>query len=959
MERRAKTLSSPVAHRGLVHLGDRGLLPTNSGDHPGVHHHHRVHRRGDPGLGSLLLLLHLLGQLGNLVHVLLHQLDDERHHEVKDLVPPRQLQRHIRPHQVVARVQAGRVAFMVPVVNKEPQQLLGQVLVLAFRDGLHRVLVHLVLLRQLHGLLPLLVTLVDVGRDSAELQQLVLLQLLRQCELIKVVVLIDRQPQSLVVLLLDVQLVQSLVDALEVAVLHGLQELLPHGQLGILAQLQHHPLVVHTWGDRRKQIRQLPWGQLNVEVNGLVAQLHAAHLGQSVLEDLVVPGLRGVSHHELRRIVKLVVVSVQEPRLCPMVVLLADSDELVDVDATVEQLDVLHQALRAVLRVQHAQLREHAHVGPLVPQPSLHQSHQLLEVAALLVEPQQLLQLVRLHNDVQGAHLRQPELLGLHAGRVHLLPRPDAVGLARSVHSGVVVLQPHQGDREPSEVGDAGVQNLRGLVQRLVEASVGNVLHLGHVGGAEELLQVSQAVRLGVGVHQLRVDYTLLNLGLRAGHNEVAHKIVVVACLLCCGDDLLESRGVQGLQIRIDCVRDLAGLQLGVGQGAPHGCLPDALGKLVGPLQGVQVVQEHPHGLQVVAELLVDGEGLLEEVRTLRDLRDVRGVVVVQAVNIVHHAVLGRLNGGEDEQVLEVAIVLEFRVAVQDDLLQQLRELVRKVCRHEGLHRGGDLLRHSRLRQRGLHHLVDQQLAVGTVHKHFGPQLGVLALHKIPGLLLEHAVLVGDLDELPVALPALVRREGQNGVAVLAVLPQSPAVVVWVASQEFLGVLVGVDVDLAQSVVQHGLLVALRGAGLQPALQDLQPIPLLHLLHQGLHGAHAAHGEDEVLDVLLRHVAVQQGPGDHRGLHGVSLLHKHVNVLQVLRVHEVPHQLLQVVVLVAHVDQWPQVRQPGFLEEVLGALRLVHAALTSDPFHLAVLPHSGRRLDVTEVHLRILAEVHN
>ncbi len=56
--------------------------------------------------------------------------------------------------------------------------------------------------------------------------------------------------------------------------------------------------------------------------------------------------------------------------------------------------------------------------------------------------------------------------------------------------------------------------------------------------------------------------------------------------------------------------------------------------------------------------------------------------------------------------------------------------------------------------------------------------------------------------------------------------------------------------------------------------------------------------------------AVQEGPDDGRGLHRVALLDVHLDVLLLAVVMQVLHHLLDVVVLVAHVDERPQVT-PG------------------------------------------------
>ena len=62
------------------------------------------------------------------------------------------------------------------------------------------------------------------------------------------------------------------------------------------------------------------------------------------------------------------------------------------------------------------------------------------------------------------------------------------------------------------------------------------------------------------------------------------------------------------------------------------------------------------------------------------------------------------LDGGDDEQVLQVVVVGEGGV-LQHDLLQQLDQLGLEASLHEALHRHRHLLRVLGLRQRRGHHL--------------------------------------------------------------------------------------------------------------------------------------------------------------------------------------------------------------------------------------------------------------
>ncbi len=84
----------------------------------------------------------------------------------------------------------------------------------------------------------------------------------------------------------------------------------------------------------------------------------------------------------------------------------------------------------------------------------------------------------------------------------------------------------------------------------------------------------------------------------------------------------------------------------------------------------------------------------------------------------------------------------------------------------------------------------------------------VHALHDIPGLDLEQGVPVGAVDKGVIALAALVGHAGQVGVPLLAVLAHHCAVVVGVCGQEVLRVVVAVHDDLAQGIMDVGIVAA-------------------------------------------------------------------------------------------------------------------------------------------------------
>lgn len=75
-------------------------------------------------------------------------------------------------------------------------------------------LVEVVTLAQLCCLLPAVVATIQVGSNTAELNQLMALQLLSKLNVIKIIIRINAGTQTLVVFLLHQNLVQSLIDSL-------------------------------------------------------------------------------------------------------------------------------------------------------------------------------------------------------------------------------------------------------------------------------------------------------------------------------------------------------------------------------------------------------------------------------------------------------------------------------------------------------------------------------------------------------------------------------------------------------------------------------------------------------------------------------------------------------------------------------------------------------------------------
>lgn len=239
-------------------------------------------------------------------------------------------------------------------------------------------------------------------------------------------------------------------------------------------------------------------------IESIASTYLVAGLLDAVEEELVLEG-DGVLDHALDGVVGLPVLLVEVHRLVPEQRLLAGAQHLGHVHAVVEDLEVLHQLLGQVLGVQDAELREDARVRALQPQALLQQLHQLRGVARALVVRDELLQVVRVHDDVQAADGRQPELPHLDARHVHLLPRGDGVGLLRRVHRLAVLVQVDEAERQLGVVVDVGEEELSRLVVALVEEPLPDRLDVGHVGRRHEFLQLRQLPRLRQRVDVLRI----------------------------------------------------------------------------------------------------------------------------------------------------------------------------------------------------------------------------------------------------------------------------------------------------------------------------------------------------------------------------------------------------------------------------------------------------------------------
>ena len=142
-----------------------------------------------------------------------------------------------------------------------------------------------------------------------------LLQLLSEGNRIKVFKTVNGFSETLVVLFLNKHLVEGLVDGFVVVGLHS-------------AEVRFHKLEVTGTGEEADTTSVIQSGRqhneevvdqkrlvIQVERQRTVVQLNIGNLCDDLLEEALLPGLRGVGHHGEHGIVVLLVFVVEEDQL--------------------------------------------------------------------------------------------------------------------------------------------------------------------------------------------------------------------------------------------------------------------------------------------------------------------------------------------------------------------------------------------------------------------------------------------------------------------------------------------------------------------------------------------------------------------------------------------------------------------------------------------------------------------
>ena len=154
------------------------------------------------------------------IHVA-QDLNHVRHDPVGETLQPGLLHNDIRGQQVVARAQARCEAFLVALVDEKVEEFVDERGVAALRRDFHGILHQPVTFAKFNRLLPARVALVDVRRNSTELNQLMAFALNSERDLVTVIIHVERGLQRRVILFFNSKFIHRIVHRSQVRALHS------------------------------------------------------------------------------------------------------------------------------------------------------------------------------------------------------------------------------------------------------------------------------------------------------------------------------------------------------------------------------------------------------------------------------------------------------------------------------------------------------------------------------------------------------------------------------------------------------------------------------------------------------------------------------------------------------------------------------------------------------------------
>jgi len=175
------------------------------------------------------------------------------------------------------------------------------------------------------------------------------------------------------------------------------------------------------------------------------------------------------------------------------------------------------------------------------------------------------------------------------------------------------------------------------------------------------------------------------------------------------------------------------------------------------------------------------------------------------------------------------------------------------------------------------------------------------------------------------------------GVSLFTIAADSQRIILVILLQELLRCVVGVDVDLGQSIVNCLLLVARSESVFQERQQELEAVSRLDLRNELIDGYRSGVDRGEqILDNGFVAVHIKKTANDCRCASWVYSLNVDLDRLELLVLVEVEDQVVDEVEAIAYNDQWQLLGQFGLLQEVLDFFSIVEVFL-------------GRRMSVYHV----------
>jgi len=143
----------------------------------------------------------------------------------------------------------------------------------------------------------------------------------------------------------------------------------------------------------------------------------------------MVPCTGRVFDHSQNAVIILVILDIEKHGLRPHLVPFTCSKEFWDVEPPEVRPTVVHESFWLMFSIHHSQLCKQPNVGPFQTESLLQEFHQFLNEPEPFVTANNVLNMVRVYNDLQPRYGRQLELPALHTRHVDLLPSLGGVCL--------------------------------------------------------------------------------------------------------------------------------------------------------------------------------------------------------------------------------------------------------------------------------------------------------------------------------------------------------------------------------------------------------------------------------------------------------------------------------------------------------------------------------------------------